>query len=105
VRKGGTRVRFTREGHELLGELLLTLPRFDLRKRDGLCLGVRKGAEFIGAHGASATMTARSDCSFAILSAVLPSDQPPQLKPTKIVATGTDGCALQQTLQRFSSKD
>src|SRR6476659_2876698 len=37
--------------------------------------------------GDSAATTARSDCSFAILSAVLPSDQPPQLKPTNIVAT------------------
>src|SRR5208282_2181740 len=31
--KGGTRVRFTREGHELLGELFPALPRLDLRKR------------------------------------------------------------------------
>ena len=40
-----------------------------------------------------------------ILSAVLPSDQPPHLKPAKIVATAPSGCALQQTLQRFSLKD
>src|SRR6202048_1551000 len=37
--------------------------------------------------GASAATTDRPDCSFAILSAVLPRDQPPQLKPTKIAAT------------------
>ena len=30
--------------------------------------------------GASAAATDRSDCSFAILSAVLPRDQPPQLR-------------------------
>jgi hypothetical protein len=41
VHKRGTRVRFTWEGHKVLGELLPTLPRFDFRKRDGLCLGVR----------------------------------------------------------------
>src|SRR4029077_11686677 len=45
-------------------------------------------ARNLSAHtGASAATTARSDRSFAILSAVLPSDQPPQLKPTTIVAT------------------
>src|SRR6202035_5174268 len=45
-------------------------------------------ARNLSAHtGASAATTASSDRSFAILSAVLPSDQPPQLKPTTIVAT------------------
>jgi hypothetical protein len=33
VYKGRTRVRFTRQCHELLGELLPTLPRLNLRKR------------------------------------------------------------------------
>src|ERR1700736_1766697 len=42
----------------------------------------------LSAHtGGSAAITASSDGCFAILSAVLPSDQPPQLKPTTIVAT------------------
>jgi len=40
-------------------------------------------ARNFSAHtGASAATTATSDCSFAILSAVLLSDQPPQPKPT-----------------------
>src|SRR4029077_9911086 len=50
-RKGGIGVRFTREGHELLGEFVPTLPRVDLRKRDLLRLGVRQRAEFVDAHG------------------------------------------------------
>src|SRR5260370_1495855 len=42
----------------------------------------------LSAHtGASAAMTASSERSFAILSAVLASDQPPQEKPPNIVAT------------------
>src|SRR5207344_703742 len=45
-------------------------------------------ARNLSAHtGASAATTASSERSFAILSTVLPSDQPPQLKPTTIVAT------------------
>src|SRR4029077_1169681 len=45
-------------------------------------------ARNLSAHtGASAAMTASSERSLAILSAVLPSDQPPQEKPTNIVAT------------------
>src|SRR5439155_20288823 len=45
-------------------------------------------ARNLSAHtGASAETTAKSERSFAILSAVLPSDQPPQLKPTTIVAS------------------
>src|SRR5260370_31734592 len=44
------------------------------------CLASASGsARNLSAHtGASAAMTATSDRSFAILSAVLPSDQPPQ---------------------------
>ena len=41
VHKGRTRVRFTREGYEILGELVRAFPRFDLRKGDGFRLGVR----------------------------------------------------------------
>src|SRR5438128_11338758 len=45
-------------------------------------------ARNLSAHtGASAAMTASSDRCVAILSAVLPSDQPPQYKPTTIVGT------------------
>jgi hypothetical protein len=39
-----------------------------------------------------------------MLSAVLPSDQPPQLKPTKIVAMAP-ATAPYSKLQRFSLKD
>ena len=39
--EGGARVGFTREGYELLGELLPTLPSLDLGKRDFFRLGVR----------------------------------------------------------------
>src|ERR1700704_769425 len=54
-------------------------------------------ARNLSAHtGASAATTARSERSFAIFSAVLPRDQPPQLKPTTIVATAASGCTLTQ---------
>src|SRR5439155_6831449 len=54
----------------------------------------------LSAHtGASAAMTASSDRSFAILSAVLPSDQPPQLKPTNMVARAP---AAAPCIRRFS---
>src|SRR5258707_11031598 len=44
-------------------------------------------ARNLSAHtGAKAATTASSDRAFAIASAVLPSDQPPQDKPTTIVA-------------------
>ena len=72
----------SREGHELLGEFVTTLPQLGFRKRNRLRLRVRQGADFSAHTGASAVTTATSDCSFAILSAVLLSDQPPQPKPT-----------------------
>src|SRR5260370_4050940 len=57
-------------------------------------------ARNLSAHtGASTAMTASSDRSFAILSAVLPTDQPPPYKPTKIVATAPAAAA---GIRRFS---
>src|SRR3984893_14589511 len=57
-------------------------------------------ARNLSAHtGASAAITASSERSFAILSAVLPSDQPPQLKPITIVATAP---AAAPCIRRFS---
>ena len=76
--KGGTRVRFTGRVTRSLGN---SSTRFHGSTFESATFfaSASGSARNLSAHtGASAATTARSERSFAILSAVLPSDQPPK---------------------------
>src|SRR5712692_5177853 len=105
VHQAGARVRFTRQGHEFLGEFVPTLPRVDLRKRDELRRGVRLGAELVGAHRCQR----RDDRELRALLCHLvggAADRPAApVEADEHRCDRTDGCALQQTRHRFSLQD